>query len=105
MPYASQTALGALRDQTAICGGYSHAIKLLFEKVGIPCWNVTGVWAGEYHMWNIACIDGQWLWCDATAGRGSSVEFGLRGFALTELDEQQYQWDPETIAPLLNENR
>ena len=27
MPYESQTALGALRDGIAICGGYSHAVK------------------------------------------------------------------------------
>ena len=27
MPYHSQTAIGALRDQVAICGGYSHAFR------------------------------------------------------------------------------
>ena len=54
MPYDSQTAIGALRDHLAICGGYSHAIKLLFEKAGILCYNVTGVYFGENHMWNAA---------------------------------------------------
>lgn len=71
MPYESQTALGALRDRVAICGGYSHAVKLLFEKAGIPCLNATGSCQGENHMWNIAQIDGQWLWFDATMDRGS----------------------------------
>ena len=42
MPYHSQTAIGALRDQVAICGGYSHALDLLFEQAGIPCYTVTG---------------------------------------------------------------
>ena len=42
MPYHSQTAYGALQDNLAICGGYSHALKLLLEKSGIECFNVSG---------------------------------------------------------------
>ena len=101
MPYESQTAVGALRDGLAICGGYSHAIKLLFEKAGIPCYNVTGVCQGENHMWNIAEIDGEWLWFDATMDRGSDGEFGFLRFALTELDKSKYQWNEDTVAALL----
>ena len=82
MPYESQTALGALRDGTAICGGYAHAMKLLLEKVGIPCVNVTGSYYSENHMWNCARIDGQWLYLDATADRG-----GLRSRFLLTGDE------------------
>ena len=36
LPYDTRTAIGALRDGLAICGGYAHALKLLFEQVGIP---------------------------------------------------------------------
>lgn len=82
MPYESQTALGALRDNLAICGGYAHAMKLLLEKAGIPCVNVTGSYYGENHMWNCARIDGQWLYLDATADRG-----GLRSRFLLTGDE------------------
>lgn len=102
MPYASQTALGALRDGIAICGGYSLAVKLLFEKAGIPCYNVTGTCQGENHMWNIARINGEWLWFDATMDRGSTGEFGFLRFALTELDKSKYQWDENTLAALLD---
>ena len=97
MPYESQTALGALRDGVAICGGYSHAVKLLFEKAGIPCCNVTGKYFNENHMWNIALLDGQWLWFDATADRGSTGEFGFLRFGLTELDSTKYAWDQEQV--------
>ncbi len=100
MPYESQTALGALRDGTAICGGYSHALKLLFEKAGIPCFNVTGVYYGEYHMWNIACLDGRWLWFDATSDRGSDGQFGFLRFALEDLDRDKYQWDESSVQEL-----
>ena len=101
MPYESQTALGALRDGVAICGGYSHAVKLLFEKVGIPCFNVTGKYFSENHMWNIALLDGQWLWFDATSDRGSTGEFGFLHFGLTELDGTKYQWKPEDVLALI----
>lgn len=102
MPYESQTAIGALRDGLAICGGYSHAVKLLFEKAGIPCYNVTGTCQGENHMWNIARIDGRWLWFDATMDRGSTGEFGFLRFALTELDKNKYQWNEDSLAALLD---
>ena len=101
MPYESQTALGALRDGVAICGGYSHAVKLLFEKAGIPCFTVTGTCQGENHMWNIARIDGQWLWFDVTMGRGSDGQFGFLRFALKELDRNKYQWHEAAISQLL----
>ncbi len=97
MPYASQTALGALRDGTAICGGYSNAVKLLFEMAGIECYNVTGSYFSENHMWNIADIGGQWLWFDATSDRGMSPEYGFLRFALTQLDTAKYSWDTTSV--------
>ena len=102
MPYDAQTAIGALRDNLAICGGYSHALKLLFEKVGIPCYNVTGTYYGENHMWSIACLDGEWLWFDATSDRGVSPEFGFRHYALKELDTTKYRWEQDRVDILLN---
>ena len=101
MPYDSRTAVGALRDNTAICGGYSNALKLLFEKVGIPCYNVTGSYYRENHMWNIARLDGEWLWFDATSDCGISAEFDLRHFAQEELDATQYVWEPDRVELLL----
>lgn len=102
MPYHSQTAIGALRDQVAICGGYSHALDLLFEQVGIPCYTVIGTSGGENHVWNIARLDGQWLWFDATADRGMSPQFEFRHFAQEELDPR-YSWDASQLDQLLAE--
>lgn len=100
MPYDSQTAIGALRDGVAICGGYSHALKLLFSQVGIPCYNVTGVFGSENHMWNIAYLDNQWLWFDATADRGVPHHLELRHFACKTLDEKA-SWDSVQLNWLL----
>ncbi len=100
MPYESQTPLGALRDGCAICGGYANALKLLFEKAGIPCFNVSGIYYGEYHMWNIASLDGRWLWFDATSDRGSDGQYGFLRFALEDLDRDKYQWDESFVQEL-----
>lgn len=100
MPYESQTAVGALRDHTAICGGYANALKLLYEKAGIPCYTVTGKYFQENHMWNIAQLDGRWFWFDATTDRGSTGEFGFLRFALGELDGVKYQYREEDILAL-----
>ena len=101
LPYDTRTAIGALRDGLAICGGYAHALKLLFEQAGIPCRTVTGSYYRENHMWNMARLDGAWLWFDATADRGVSPAFGFRHFAQEELDPTQYRWEPEQVALLL----
>lgn len=100
MPYDARTAIGALRDGTAICGGYSHALKLLFEQSGIPCYTVIGECRGEHHMWNIALLDGQWLWFDATADRSKSPQYKPRHFALAELGEE-YVWNQVQIDRLV----
>ena len=100
MPYESQTAVGALRDRTAICGGYANALKLLYEKVGIPCYTISGKYFQENHMWNIARLEGEWLWFDATIDRGSTGEFGFLRFALAELDTMKYHYEEGDVEAL-----
>ena len=53
-------------------------------------------------MWNIADLDGHWLWFDATADRGLSPKFELCHFAQEELEER-YSWDSVQLSWLLSE--
>lgn len=62
--------------------------------------------AKDYALWMFVAalanlLDGQWLWFDATADRGSTLEFGLRHFAVEELDSTQYRWDQTQVELLL----
>ena len=75
-------------------------MKLLFSQVDIPCYNVTGVFGSENHMWNIAYLDNQWLWFDATADRGTPHHLELRHFARKTLDERA-SWDSVQLNWLL----
>lgn len=84
MPYESMTAYGALKDGLAICGGYAHALRLLCDKVGVPCYTVSGTAGGEHHMWNLVGGEDGWRCYDATYDRGRK-DSGYR-FAAVEPD-------------------
>lgn len=99
MPFVSMTAYGAFHDGLAICGGYSIAIRTLFNKVGIPCYLVSGDWGREGHLWNVAKIGEEWLYFDATADRGRNGEF--RCFAVTAEELTNHTWDMAQIEQLL----
>jgi len=60
------TVYGALVENRAICTGYSHAFKLLCNRVGISCMTVKGTSKGEGHMWNVVKLDGYWYHVDVT---------------------------------------
>lgn len=64
------TAYSALIDGEAICEGYSRAMQLLLDRVGISNYLVVGDGVNEEgteaHMWNIVEIDGKNYHLDAT---------------------------------------
>ena len=94
MPYDSTTAYGALHDHLAICGGYAQAFQLLLEQAGIPCITVSGKMGGENHMWNLAQVDGEWLYFDPTSDRGrADYWFYYCGVGAEGLE--RHEWDRE----------
>lgn len=65
------TAYNALVEGRAVCEGYSRALQLFLDMVGIPNYLATGVGVDdsgsrEGHMWNIVTIDGSNYHVDAT---------------------------------------
>ena len=102
MPYASMTAYGALKDGLAICGGYAQALQVLFISSGIPCYTVTGKLGSEYHMWNVAYVDGAWRYFDATSDRGMS-EFGFHCFNVTAEELTGHEWDVDYVERLTSQ--
>ena len=103
LPYASRAAYGALHDHLAICGGYAQALQILFEKVGIPCYTVSGSMGGEYHMWNVAYLDGAWRYFDATSDRGRA-DYWFNYFGVSAEQLTRYTWDSAFVARLTEGN-
>lgn len=59
------TVKGALIDGLAVCEGYSKALQIAFNMLGLESTVVTGV-TDEPHMWNTVKIDGEWYHVDPT---------------------------------------
>lgn len=64
-----------LDSKLTICDGYSRLNQALLQAQGIPALRVTGLANGGItnqgggHAWNMAFVDGRWIYSDATWGR------------------------------------
>ena len=79
------SAYGALVDGKAVCEGYSRAMQLLSNCLGLQCALVTGVSQEIAHMWNLIRIEGEWYHLDLTWDDAASMSI-YQYFNLT--DEQ-----------------
>ena len=60
------TAYAALVQKQAVCQGYAVLLYRLLREAGISARVITGTANGEYHAWNIVCLDGLYYNLDAT---------------------------------------
>ncbi len=60
-PY-NQTIYSVFCTNSTVCAGYSQAMQLLCNAVGIDC----GVVTSEDHEWNIVRLNGAWYYVDCT---------------------------------------
>lgn len=73
------SAYGALVNGKAVCEGYAKAMKVLLDKLQIPCVLVSGYAQGleangyEPHMWNAVKLDGHWYGIDVTWNDGEGL--------------------------------
>lgn len=77
------TSYGCLVENSAVCEGYSKAMQLLMNSVGIRCETVVGSREDEAHMWNIVKINDNWYHLDVTwDGAGNFQKYNY--FNLTD---------------------
>lgn len=60
--YNSATAYGALISGYAICAGYTDAMSLFLNRLGIKNYRV----ASDNHIWNFVYLDNNWYHLDLT---------------------------------------
>ncbi len=58
----SSTAYGVLFDGVGICSGYTDAMQLFLEKLGIKNYRISS----STHVWNLVYVEGNWLHLDLT---------------------------------------
>ena len=60
--YESDNAYGVLIENYGLCGGYTDAMMLFLEKIGIKSIKIST----ENHIWNYVNINNKWLHLDLT---------------------------------------
>lgn len=60
--YHSNKATGPLFEKFAICSGYTDAMAIVLDKLGIKNFKV----ASDTHVWNVAYINNKWMHIDLT---------------------------------------
>lgn len=60
--YKSDIAYGPLIEGYGICGGYSDAMEIFLERIGIKSYKVSS----ESHVWNAVYLDNTWYHLDLT---------------------------------------
>lgn len=61
-------------SRLTVCAGYAALTTVMLRAVGIPASTVSGYAINSDgtagHAWNIAFVDGRWMWLDNTWGEG-----------------------------------
>lgn len=71
----NETAIGALIDHYAQCGGYSDAFYLLGRMAGLNVRRINGQFDGGWHFWNtITLSDGRTYCVDVTMDDGYNTD-------------------------------
>lgn len=90
IPSDSNTAYGVLFTGKAICSGYTDAMALFLDKLGIKNYKVFS----PKHTWNCVYVDGEWLhldltWDDPVTTNGEDrLEYGFFLITDNELDDK-----------------
>lgn len=68
-PYHPYSAYGPLVEGKAVCSGYSDAMAIFLNKIGIKNYKISNEVLNnneEGHVWNYALVDGKWYHLDLT---------------------------------------
>lgn len=96
--YKSHKAYGPLLQGYAICSGYSDAMAIFLNKMGIPNYKISS----NNHVWNLVYIDNKWLhldltWDDPVVSTGDNKIthnfFLIDDNTLKEKNTEQHQYD------------
>ena len=61
-PYHPYNAYGPLVEGKGICSGYSDAMAIFLDKIGVKNFKVSN----EEHIWNVVYLDSDWYHIDLT---------------------------------------
>jgi len=96
--YKSDLAYGPLMEGYGLCGGYTDAMELFLEKLGVRSYKVSS----ENHVWNAVYLDNSWkhldlTWDDPVTNTGADILehnfFLITTDQLKQLGTNQHSFD------------
>ena len=103
--YKSDTAYGSLLEGYSLCGGYTDAMELFLEDMGIKSYKISS----ENHVWNAVYLNNAWYhldltWDDPITTDGSDILeynfFLITTSELSELEGEQHNYDKNVYSEL-----
>lgn len=103
--YKSDTAYGSLLEGYSLCGGYTDAMELFLEDMGIKSYKISS----ENHVWNAVNLNNAWYhldltWDDPITTYGSDILeynfFLITTSELSELEGEQHNYDKNVYSEL-----
>lgn len=103
--YKSDTAYGSLLEGYSLCGGYTDAMELFLEDLGIKSYKVSS----ENHVWNAVNLNNNWYhldltWDDPITTDGSDILeynfFLITTSELEALENEQHNYDKNIYSEL-----
>ena len=70
----NQNILSVVDNGKTVCQGYTKAMQLILNRMGIFCTVVYGQAANENHAWNLVRMDGTYCYVDTTFGDSSYLD-------------------------------
>ena len=108
--YKSDTAYGSLLEGYSLCGGYTDAMELFLEDMGIKSYKISS----ENHVWNAVNLNNAWYhldltWDDPITTDGSDILeynfFLITTSELSELEGEQHNYDKNVYSELAVEHK
>ena len=108
--YKSDTAYGSLLEGYSLCGGYTDAMELFLEDMGIKSYKISS----ENHVWNAVYLNNDWYhldltWDDPITTDGSDILeynfFLITTSELSELEGEQHNYDKNVYSELAVEHK
>ena len=103
--YKSDTAYGSLLEGYSLCGGYTDAMELFLEDMGIKSYKISS----ENHVWKAVYLNNVWYhldltWDDPITTDGSDILeynfFLITTSELSELEGEQHNYDKNVYSEL-----
>ncbi len=96
--WMQSSGYGSLIMGSTVCTGYAMAFKSVCDRLGLPCWVVSGFTEDTGHAWNMVLIDGETWYMDCTFADTSGEDEWLL-MSESQYAQKDYYYADSAVRP------